>query len=88
MLLNIRSLTDYYSLRWVLRPASVKGVEVAKYRVVAKPAFFQPFGGNERNWIFQNLEFSEKFLEFSQKILDFSEKLLEFNRRILGFRKK
>ena len=31
--------------------------------------FFQPFGGNDRNWIVRNLEFSEKFLEFSQKFL-------------------
>ena len=38
-------------------------------------AFFQLFGGNDRNWIFRNLEFSEKFLEFSQKILEFSKKI-------------
>ena len=44
-------------------------------------AFFQPFGGNERNWIFRNLELSEKFLEFS-------ENFLEFNRKILDFREK
>ena len=50
--------------------------------------FFQPFCGNDRNWIFRNLEFSEKFLEFSQKILEFSEKFLEFNRKILEFREK
>ena len=43
--------------------------------------FFQPFGGNERNWIFQNLEFSEKFLEFSQKILEFNRKILEFRKK-------
>ena len=40
--------------------------------------FFQPFCGNERNWIFRNLEFSGKFLEFRQKILEFSRKILEF----------
>ena len=50
--------------------------------------FFQPFGGNERNWIFRNLEFSKKFLEFSQKILEFSEKFLELIRKILEFREK
>ena len=33
----------------------------------------QPFGGNARNWIFRNLEFSKIFLEFSQKILEFSK---------------
>ena len=31
------------------------------------------FGGNVRNWIFRNLEFSGKFLEFSRKILGFRE---------------
>ena len=56
---------------------------------VVNPAFFfQPFGGNERNWIFRNLEFSKKFLEFSQKILEFSEKFLELIRKILEFREK
>ena len=45
--------------------------------------FFQPFGGNERNWIFRNLEFSKKFLEFSQKFLEFSEKFLEFSEKLL-----
>ena len=44
----------------------------------SRAAFFQPFGGNDRNWIFRNLEFSEKFLEFSKKILEFSGKILEF----------
>ena len=38
-------------------------------------AFFQPICGNERNWIFRNLEFSEKILEFSEKILQFREKI-------------
>ena len=37
--------------------------------------FFQPFCGNDRNWIFRNLEFREKFLEFSEKILQFREKI-------------
>jgi len=50
--------------------------------------FFQPFCGNERNWIFQNLEFSEKFLEFRQKILEFSRKILEFGGKWLGFKFK
>ena len=63
------------------------GEECLALRQVNRPTitqpFFQPFGGNEPNWIFQNLEFSEKFLEFSQKILDFSEKFL-----MLGFREK
>ena len=46
--------------------------------------FFQPFCGNERNWIFRNLEFSGKFLEFRQKILEFSRKILEFGKKWLG----
>ena len=54
---------------------------------LAQP-FFQPFGGNDRNWIFRNLEFSWKFLEFSQKILEFSEKFLEFDRKNLKFSEK
>ena len=47
--------------------------------------FFQPFGGNERNWIFRNLEFSEKILEFREKFLEFSRKILEFREKWLGF---
>ena len=50
---------------------------------------WQPFfylGGNERNLIFRNLEFSGKFLEFSPIFLEFSEKILEFNR--IEFREK
>ena len=50
--------------------------------------FFQPFCGNERNWIFRNLEFREKILEFSEKILEFREKILEFSRKNLEFREK
>ena len=50
--------------------------------------FFQPFCGNERNWIFRNLEFREKILEFSEKIIEFREKILEFSRKILEFREK
>ena len=38
--------------------------------------FFQPFCGNNRNWIFRNLEFSGKILEFSEKFLEFSKKNL------------
>ena len=58
--------------------------------VVVKPVLlvFQPFGGNERNWIFRNLEFSEKILEFREKFLEFSRKILEFSRKILEFREK
>jgi len=48
--------------------------------------FFQPFCGNERNWIFRNLEFSGKFLEFSEKILEFSRQILEFWAKGLCFR--
>ena len=51
-------------------------------------AFFQPFCGNERNWIFRNLEFREKILEFSKKILEFREKILEFSRKNLELREK
>ena len=51
-------------------------------------SFFQPFCGNERNWIFRNLEFSGKFLEFRQKILEFSRKILEFGGKWLGFKLK
>ena len=47
--------------------------------------FFQPFCGNERNWIFRNLEFSGKFLEFRQKILEFSRKILKFGGKWLVF---
>ena len=63
---------------------------IGKFKISRPNAafFFQPFCGNKRNWIFRNLEFSEKFLEFSQKILEFSEKFLEFNRKILEFREK
>ena len=38
-----------------------------KQVVLLGSAFFQPFCGNERNWIFRNLEFKEKILEFSKK---------------------
>ena len=55
--------------------------------VLAQP-FFQPFSGNKRNWIFRNLEFSEKILEFSKKILEFREKILEFSRKNLELREK
>ena len=50
-----------------------------------REAFFQPFGGNDRNWIFQNLEFSEKFLEFSEKFLELNRKTLEFREKCLIF---
>ena len=50
--------------------------------------FFQPFCGNERNWIFRNLERSGKFLEFRQKILEFSRKILEFGGKWLGLKFK
>ena len=52
---------------------------------VTAALFFQPFCGNDRKWIFRNLEFSRKFLEFRQKILEFSRKILEFGGKWLGF---
>ena len=58
------------------------------FRRLAAQPFFQPIGGNERNWIFQNLEFREKIIEFSKKVLEFREKILEFSRKNLKFREK
>ena len=49
---------------------------------------FQPFCGNERNWISRNLELSGKFLEFRQKILECSRKIIEFGGKWLGFKLK
>ena len=48
-----------------------------------KPGFtcFQPFVGNERNWSFQNLEFSRKFLEFRGKFFEFNRKIFEFRKK-------
>ena len=57
-----------------------------KYQLRVLQPFFQPFCGNERNWIFRNLEFREKILEFSEKILEFSRKILEFREKLLIFR--
>ena len=51
-------------------------------KAVVQP-FFQPFGGNERNWIFRNLEFRGKILEFSEKIIEFRDKILEFREKLL-----
>ena len=71
--------------------ATITNSELAKPSVFTnfiKAAFFQLFGGNDRNWIFRNLEFGEKFLEFGEKFLEFSEKFLEYNRKILEFREK
>ena len=59
-----------------------------KYKDYKSAFFFQPFGGNKRNWIFRNLEFSQKILEFREKFLEFSRKNLEFSRKILEFREK
>ena len=64
-------------------------VSLKTHKKACTAAFFiQPFCGNERNWIFRNLEFSREFLEFSEKILEFREKFLEFSRKILEFREK
>ena len=60
----------------------------AIHRLRTAALFFQPFCGNECNWIFRNLEFKEKILEFSEKILEFSRKFLEFRQKILEFSRK
>ena len=42
-----------------------KDRELPVVEYVRLSLFFQPFCGNEHNWIFRNLEFREKILEFS-----------------------
>ena len=58
-------------------------IQIQKVNESSSALFFQPFCGNERNWIFRNLEFREKILEFSEKILEFSRKILEFREKLL-----
>ena len=61
-------------------------IQIQKVNESSSALFFQPFCGNERNWIFRNLEFSGKFLEFRQKFLEFSRTILEFEGKWLGFK--
>ena len=44
--------------------------------VTIAQTFFQPFGCNERNWIFRNLEFKEKSLTLAKKSLSLEKKSL------------
>ena len=50
------------------------------------PAILQPFCGSDSNWIFPNLQFSEKILEFREKFLEFGRNLAEeFREKLLDF---
>ena len=58
-----------------------------KYQLRVLQPFFQPLCGNERNWIFRNLEFRGKILEFSEKSLSLEKKSLSLAEKFLSLGK-